>query len=95
MTKEEIAKLIIEQWKEGYIVFETIEGLSRCKMEDFVKQPLEGQLYDLNRCMSVVLTFLGEAPWNNEYGMVRLVQYYYDRCKELEERLRKYEQQEA
>lgn len=94
MTKEEIKDAILREWEKGNIVFETIDGLMVQKFSGFLEQPLAGQLYDLNRNYSVITTFLGESPWNNEFGMLKLVEYYHDRCKELEEKLKNYEKEE-
>ena len=80
MTKEELRKLVVDEWNKGYLVFQTIEGINKCKMEDFVKQPVDGQLYDINRDYATCMTLLGEETWLNNLAAMRLIEYYYDRC---------------
>lgn len=47
--REANRKLIMEKQKEGKVVFMTIEGAMVADIEDFLSQPYEGILYDLNR----------------------------------------------
>ena len=91
MDKEELRELILSEREKGFIVFETIDGLARCKLDEFVKQPIEGQLYDINRDMATCLAFLGEQTWTNNMACNTLLTYYYERCKELEKKLGDYE----
>lgn len=95
MDKEELKNLVLDEMKKGYIVFKTIEGLHKQKIEDFVKQPIEGQLYDINRDLATCLAFI-DTPFgvNNAASMV-LLRYYYDRCNKLEQRLEKYEAEQG
>lgn len=88
MTNEELRKLILDEWKNGYIVYDTIDGYEKCKIEDFVKQPIEGQLYDINRDMATCLTLIGEKGWVNNTASTNLLTYYYKKCKELEKKLK-------
>lgn len=87
MKKEELIELVLSERKKGFIVFETIEGLQKCELSNFTSQPIEGQLYDLNRDMATCLTFIGEPTWINNMGCNTLLTYYYERCKELEKKL--------
>lgn len=87
MDKEELRKLILSERGSGFIVFETVEGLQKCELSEFVKQPIDGQLYDLNRDMATCLTFIGEPTWVNNLACNTLLTYYYDRIKELEKKL--------
>lgn len=54
----EIIEKIEDESKNGNIVLMTVEGLVVVKLEDFIKQPADGILYDLNKNESVALTFL-------------------------------------
>ena len=49
----------------------TIEGLMAVDLENFIKQPTEGILYDLNRDRATVLTFMreGNPKWINDYAV--------------------------
>ena len=57
---------ILEEHKKGNIVVAGIEGLKCVPMADFIKQPVEGMLYDLNRNEAIVLTFLPDPKWIND-----------------------------
>ena len=53
---EEIKNKILEEYKKGNIVVAGIEGLQGMPISEFIKQPVEGMLYDLNRNEAIVLT---------------------------------------
>ena len=94
MDKEELKNLVMNEWREGNIVFETIEGLHKQKIEDFVKQPIEGQLYDINRDLATCLAFIDEPFGVNNFSSMVLLRYYYARCQKLERELEKYGKKE-
>lgn len=94
MNKDELFDLILSERKKGFIVFQTIEGLQKCELSKFVQQPIEGQLYDLNRDMATCLSFLDEPTWINNLSCNTLLTYYYERCKELENKLEEYAKKE-
>lgn len=84
---DEIRKLILDGQKDGKIVFLTDEGVVKCGLEEFVEQPLDGMLYDINRLESVILSFVDRDPrWVNDYALVRLLRYFYDKANENGER---------
>ena len=91
MDKEKLKDLVLDARKDGYIVFEDFEGIKKCSLEDFVKQPLDGQLYDINRDWAAIMAFLGEQTWLNNSACVILLEYYYNKCKELEAKLKEKE----
>ena len=83
-TKEDLKDMILNAWKDGYVVFASIEGLHKQKLEEFIKQPLEGMLYDINRNTATILTFLDDPKWVNDFALTKLLEYYYNKCKEQE-----------
>lgn len=87
MEEKELASKILEEYKKGKICYRTIEGVFSAKIEDFVKQPLEGMLYDLNRDKATILSFLDDLKWTNDFALTVLLEHYYNRCKELEKKL--------
>ena len=91
MAKEELQNIVLDEMNKGFIVFRTIEGLRKQELSEFVKQPLEGQLYDINRDMATCLAFIDEPMGVNNFASNVLIRYYYDKCKELEEKLKSYE----
>ena len=87
MAKEELQNIVMDEMRKGWIVYRTIEGLHKQRLDDFTKQPIEGQLYDINRDMATCLAFIDEPMGVNNFASMVLLRYYYDKCKELEEKL--------
>lgn len=54
---------------KGRIVVMGLEGPMSMPLEEFVKQPADGMLYDLNRSEEVVMTFIHERKWVNDYAV--------------------------
>lgn len=94
MEKEELKNLVLDEMREGYIVYKTIEGLHKQKIDDFVKQPIGGQLYDINRDMATCLAFIDEPMGVNNFASHVLLKYYYDMCQKQERELEKYGKEE-
>jgi hypothetical protein len=68
-NKQEVKDLVLKMRDEGKVVFATFEGLSGAVLEDFIKQPAEGILYDLNRDGATVLTFIDDPKWVNDFAV--------------------------
>ena len=94
MDKEELKDFVLNEWREGNIVFRTIDGLHKQKIDDFVKQPIDGQLYDINRDLATCLAFIDEPMGVNNLASHVLLKYYYARCQKLERELEKYGKEE-
>lgn len=88
MDKKEIRKSICDkvlaEWDKGNLVFADIDGLKSIKFEEFIKQPLDGMLYDINRNTATILTFLDDPKWVNDFALTKLLEYYYNKCKKYE-----------
>jgi hypothetical protein len=84
--KENLRDLVRRKEKEGKVVFMTAEGLMEDDLEEFIKQPTEGILYDLNRDRATVLTFIdANQKWINDYAVglvIAELKKYYDNHKE-------------
>lgn len=81
---ETIKDKILEEYKKGNVVVSGFEGLQIMKLEDIIKQPADGILYDLNRIESVVLTFLPDPKWVNDYASSQVIRQLKKRIEELE-----------
>lgn len=81
---ENIKEKILEEYKKGNIVVSGFDGLSVMKLEDIIKQPVDGLLYDLNRGEAVVLTFLPDPKWINDYASSQVIRQLKKRIEELE-----------
>jgi len=69
VCSEDFKKLVLQNAKKGNVVIMTIEGPAAVNLKKFVEQPTEGILYDLNRLPEVVLTFIDDPKWVNDYAV--------------------------
>jgi len=81
---EDIKNKILEEYKKGKIVTSTIEGLQVMLLDEFIKEPADSILYDLNRSESVVLTFMPDPKWVNDYAVAKVIRALKNRIEELE-----------
>jgi hypothetical protein len=81
----DIKELILEEYKKGNIVVAGFEGLQVMPIAEFIKQPADGMLYDLNRNESVIFTFLPDPKWVNDYAVAQTIRVLKARIQELEE----------
>ena len=80
----ELKDKILEEYKNGNIVIATHEGIKGTKLSEFIKQPIDGMLYDLNRNETVVLTFIDEPKWINDYAVCQVIRALKAKIDELE-----------
>ena len=81
---ESIRDKVLAEWDKGNLVYADVDGLKSIKFDDFIKQPLEGMLYDINRCLPVIVTYIEDPKWVNDFALTKLLEYYYNKCKEQE-----------
>ena len=81
---ESIRDKVISEWNKGNLVYADIEGLKSIKFEDFIQQPLDGMLYDINRDLATILTYIDDTKWVNDFALTKLLEYYYNKCKDYE-----------
>ena len=67
--KESLKDLVLKKAKEGKVVFMTLDGPREADLNEFIKQPTEGLLYDLNRDRVTVLTFIEDPKWVNDFAV--------------------------
>ena len=85
----ELKDKILEEYKNGNIVIATTEGLQGTKLSEFIKQPTDGLLYDLNRNEAVVLTFIDDPKWINDYAVCQVIRELKSKVETLEGALNK------
>lgn len=84
--KNELLEKILSLQSENKIAFMTIDGVQYGPIEDFVNQPFEGQLYDLNRDRASLYTMANENKnkrWVNDLALVYLLEYRCDQIRSL------------
>lgn len=80
----ELKDLIEQEYKDGNIVISTIDGFQGMKLDEFIKQHTDGMLYDLNRSEEVVLTFIPDPKWVNDFAVCKVIRALKNRIHELE-----------
>jgi len=80
---------VLKEYKKGNIIVAGIDGLQGMPIKEFIKQPVEGILYDLNRDEATVLTLIDNPKWVNDYAVSKVIVALKKRIKELEEQLTK------
>lgn len=78
---------ILEEYKKGNIIIASALGLEGHKLSEFIKQTTEGLLYDLNRDELVVLTFIDDPKWVNDYAVCKVITALKSKIEELENEL--------
>ena len=80
---------ILKEYEKGNIVIIGSEGLQGIPINEFIKQPIDGMLYDLNRNEAVVLTFIDDPRWVNDYAVCKTIRALGKRIEELEQKVQK------
>ena len=80
---DKIFKLLDEQHVQGYVCYETCEGIMCSPIEDFCKQPADGILYDINRLEEVTKTLKTERSVN-DIACARIIRYLKKKIDDLE-----------
>lgn len=92
MDENELKDYVLQKKKEGKIVLRTFDGFGEANLEDFLTQPAEGILYDLNRDGATTLTFLDDPKWTNDFAVglvITELKMYYDAYMKLVDTLKK------
>lgn len=84
-AKDWILEKISNHRHKGEIVIMTIDGIRVARIEDIIKQPVEGLLYDLNRDDATLGTLFrtsGDPKYINDIAMVNIVKYLMKKLKD-------------
>ena len=85
VSDEEIRKLIQENRRKGRVCFMTFTGLHSANVDEWIKQPADGILYDLNRSIETTLTIMPEERWINDLAVAVTIVALKKRIDELEQ----------
>jgi len=80
---------ILKEYKNGNIVVAGIDGLQVMLLSEFIEQPTEGMLYDLNRDECTVLAFIDNPKWINDYAVCQVIRMLKKRIEELKKQITK------
>ena len=74
---DEVYKVIRENEDKGLITIMDFDGLASIPIDEFIKQPTEGLLYDLNRDKTTTITLgrSGNERWVNDYAVALVIEY--------------------
>lgn len=92
MKEKSIKDLVLEESNKGNVVFKTIEGICTAKLDDFISQPVEGILYDLNRDFGTILTQIDDIKWVNDYALSKVVMELSRRLEEANKKIAELEE---
>lgn len=82
---EEIKKKILAEYDKGNVVFAGAGSLQVSNLEEFINQPTEALLYDLNRHEMIVMAFIEDPKWVNDYAVCKVIRALKDKISQLEE----------
>jgi len=77
MDGKEMCALLKQEAQKGNICFfATPDELVKVNLDEFIRQPAEGMLYDLNRNKITVLHFItqGNMKWVNNYAVALVIE---------------------
>jgi hypothetical protein len=66
--KKKFSDYVVEESRKGNVVFAALDDYVIAPLDEFIQQPAEGILYDLNRLPEVVLTFIEDRKWVNDFA---------------------------
>lgn len=88
--REELKEKVLDEYNKGNIVISTVEGLQSVPLKEFLKQPVNGMLYDLNRNELTVLSFIEDPKWVNDYAVSKVIQELKKLNSDLESKVGEY-----
>jgi hypothetical protein len=81
---EDLKTKILEEYEKGNVVLATIDGLQVTSLDELIKQPTDGILYDLNRDEATILTFIDNPKWVNDYAACKVIRALKSKIEEFE-----------
>lgn len=86
--KKQLVELIHSETNKGKIVIYSCEGMFTADSKDFIKQPVDDILYDLNRDEMTVLTLSRtHIRWVNDFAVACTIRALKARIDELESKI--------
>lgn len=86
--KLSIKEIVLAEYKKGNLVINNNEGIQAAPLKEIIKQPIDGLLYDLNRNEMVILTFINDPKWINDYALVQVLREFKNQLDTKDERIK-------
>lgn len=80
---ETIKDKVLQEYQKGNVVIAGVDGLMVTNMDNFIEQDTESLLYDLNRSEAVVLTFIEDPKWVNDFAVCKVIRALKQKVDEL------------
>jgi hypothetical protein len=80
-------QLVLEEKEKGNIVIANADGLLKVPLKEFIQQPIEELLYDLNRNELTVLAFIEDYKWINDFAVCQVIRALKLKIEELESKI--------
>lgn len=80
---ESFRDLVLKEYEKGNIVVMGAEGLQTAPLKEIIEQPISGLLYDLNRDETVILTFIEDRKWVNDFAVCKVIRELKRQVEEL------------
>jgi len=85
MSKKTTKELVLEGRDEGKVVFLQYDGsgfaVISAPVDEFIKQPADGILYDLNRLEEITLTYIDDPKWVNDFAVALTIRALKDKLE--------------
>ena len=79
--------MVLSEAKKGNVVVATPVGFKKCSVKDIINQSTLGLLYDLNRSPEVVLTWIDDPKWVNDYAVQMVITELKNKVDTLQKQL--------
>lgn len=89
----ELKDEILKMSNQGCVSYQTIDGVFTTFIKDFVSQPSEGILYDLNRNTTSVLSDTNDPRWINDLAVSQVITYLKEKNDEYLETINNLKEQ--
>jgi len=85
--EEKLRDIVLKEYKNGNIVISDFDGIKTANLDEIMNQPLDGLLYDINRSEAVILTFIDDLKWVNDYALVKVVRRLHAELESLKKEM--------
>lgn len=84
----EVVAKILSEFGNGNVCFVDSNGINIQPLEWFSEQPIQGLLHDIGRDKDTICRDLNNTRWVNDLCMTTMLEHYYNRCSELEKKIK-------